>query len=258
MEAHARVAEVLARLVDVAAQQQRLDAQATEAEATRRAEVAKTAILHSVSHDLRAPLTAIILASGALRRGPVEPAVQAEAAAVIDRESHRLARLVDDLLDMSRIDAGAVAPQADWCDLGEIVERATERTPGTSPVVIELQSLPEVRADPGQLERVFANLIDNARRFSTTGRPVRVTGTVAGDRVQVRVTNEGPMIPRATRLRIFEPFAGARGQAGGIGLGLAICRGFVEANGGRIALQSGDRETSFTVSFPVARQRVPA
>ena len=123
---------------------------------------------------------------------------------------------------------------------------------------LSLDSLPLVRADPAQLERVFANLLDNACRFSTPGRPVRVTGSVAGERVQVRVTNEGPTIPRADRLRIFEPFAGASGQARGVGLGLAICRGFVEANGGRIELQSSNDETSFTVSFPRAPQRVPA
>jgi two-component system sensor histidine kinase KdpD len=258
MEAHAGVATVLARLVDVAQERQRLDAQATEAEATKRAEVAKTAILHAISHDLRSPLTAIILASDTLLRGPLEPPLQAEVGAVIDTQAKRLARLIDDLLDMSRIDAGAVDPQTDWCDLREIVARAAASLEPEHPVEVLVDPLPLVRADPAQLERVFVNLLANASRFSTAGRPVRVTGNVAGGRVQVRVTNEGPTIPRATRLRIFEPFAATRGPARGVGLGLAICRGFVEANGGRIALQSGNGETSFTVSFPLAPQRVPA
>ena len=258
LEGHARVAAVLARLVDVAEQRERLDARATEAEATKRAEVAKTAILHAISHDLRTPLTAIILAADTMRLGPLEPAAQAEVATVVQTQSKRLAHLIDDLLDMSRIDAGAVDPEPDWCDLRDIVSRAAERADGRHPLQIELQSLPLIRADPAHLERVFANLLDNAFNFSSPGRPVRVTGSVAGERVQVRVTNEGPTIPRADRLRIFEPFAGASGRTRGVGLGLAICRGFVEANGGRIALQSGDRETSFTVSFPFAPQRVPA
>ena len=257
-EAHERIAAVLGRLVDVALERQQLDARATEVEATKRAEVAKTAILHAISHDLRTPLTAIILASDTLRQEPLEADMQAEVAEVIDTQAKRLARLIDDLLDMSRIDAGAVDPQAEWCDLHDLVASAAAGLEHQHPVQISLDSLPPVRADPAQLERVFANLLDNACRFSTPGRPVRVTGSVAGERVQVRVTNEGPTIPRADRLKIFEPFAGAGQQARGIGLGLAICRGFVEANGGRIVLQSGDHETSFTVSFPRVPARVPA
>jgi two-component system sensor histidine kinase KdpD len=256
--ARARVAEVLARLVDVSVERKRIDAQATEVEATKRADIAKTAILHAISHDLRSPLTAIITAAGALQRGPADPADRKELAAVIAIEADRLARLIDDLLDLSRIEAGAVETRPDWCDLQEIVASASARAPLDHPIELALDGLPLVKADHVQIERVFANLIENACLYSTPGRPVRVSGSVAGERVLLRVTNEGPTIPRAARLRIFEPFARAGQSRGGSGLGLAICRGFVEANGGSITLQSGSGETSFTVSLPLTRAEVPA
>jgi two-component system, OmpR family, sensor histidine kinase KdpD len=118
-----------------------------------------------------------------------------------------------------------------------------------------------VRADAAQLERVFSNLIENAVKFSPPEAPVRISGGASSGRVAIRVADRGSGIPRRYRSQVFEPFYRvpthpSRGEAGaGSGLGLAICRGFVEANGGRIVLQSGrDTGTSFTVSFPVARQ----
>ena len=138
LEAQARVASVLGHLVDVAVERQRLTARATEAEATKRAEVAKTAILHAISHDLRTPLTAIILASDTMRQGPLEPAMQAEVAEVIDSQAKRLARLIDDLLDMSRIDAGAVNPQTEWCDLHALVAGVAADLEQPHPVQLSL------------------------------------------------------------------------------------------------------------------------
>jgi two-component system sensor histidine kinase KdpD len=164
---------------------------------------------------------------------------------------------VDDLLDLSRIESGAVAPQADWCDLNDVVASAAAHASGDHPIEFELPGdLPLVRADAAQLERVFSNLIENAVKFSPSGAPVRISGGASSGRVAVRVVDRGSGIPRRYRSQVFEPFFRRRGEAGaGSGLGLAICRGFVEANGGRIVLQSGrDTGTSFTVSFPVARQ----
>jgi two-component system sensor histidine kinase KdpD len=116
-----------------------------------------------------------------------------------------------------------------------------------------------VRADAAQLERVFSNLIENAVKFSPPGVPIRVAGGAASGRVTVRITDEGPGIPKHHRTHVFEPFFRGRGEAGaGSGLGLAICRGFVEANGGRIILQTAPRGgTSFAVSFPMAPQPQP-
>ena len=255
-EAIERVAMSIGRLIDVAVERERVSDRAAESEAARRAEVAKTAILHAISHDLRSPLTAITTAGSALGIG-VSEAERAELVEVIETESARLAKLVDDLLDLSRIESGAVAPQADWCDLHDVVASAAAHAGHDHPIEFTLPAeLPLVRADAAQLERVFSNLIENAIKFSPPGTPVRITGGASAGRVAVRVADRGSGIPRRYRSQVFEPFFRGRGEASaGSGLGLAICRGFVEANGGAIVLQS-DREagTTFTVSFPVTRQ----
>ncbi|MBV9684424.1 MAG: DUF4118 domain-containing protein [Solirubrobacterales bacterium] len=264
-EAIERLAASLGRLVDVAVERERVSERAADNEAARRAEVAKTAILHAISHDLRSPLTAITTAGSALAIG-VSDAERAELIDVIEMESARLAKLVDDLLDLSRIESGAVAPQADWCDLHDVVASAAANSGAEHPIEFALPpELPLVRADAAQLERVFSNLIENAIKFSPPGAPVRITGGASAGRVAVRVVDRGSGIPRRYRSQVFEPFFRARGSAdsvpgsgdggGGSGLGLAICRGFVEANGGRIVLQTDrDTGTTFTVSFPVASQ----
>ena len=261
-EAIKRVADSIGRLIDVAVERERVSDRAAESEAARRAEVAKTAILHAISHDLRSPLTAITTAGSALGIG-VSEAERVELVEVIETESARLARLVDDLLDLSRIESGAVAPQADWCDLHDVVASAAAHSGSEHPIEFALPAeLPLVRADAAQLERVFSNLIENAIKFSPTDAPVRITGGASAGRVAVRVADRGSGIPRRYRSQVFEPFFRGRGpgEAGaGSGLGLAICRGFVEANGGRIVLQTGrDTGTTFTVSFPVASQPAAA
>jgi two-component system, OmpR family, sensor histidine kinase KdpD len=253
-----RVAASLGRLIDVAVERERVSERAAENEAARRAEVAKTAILHAISHDLRSPLTAITTAGATLSIG-VSEAERAELVEVIEAESARLAKLVDDLLDLSRIESGAVAPQADWCDLHDVVASAAAHSSTDHPIEFALPSdLALVRADAAQLERVFSNLIENAIKFSPAQAPVRITGGAGAGRVAVRVADRGSGIPRRYRSQVFEPFFRGRGSGeggGGSGLGLAICRGFVEANGGRIVLQTGrDTGTTFTVSFPVASQ----
>jgi len=252
-----RLAGPVAGLVDVAVEREQVARRAADAEAANRAEIAKTAILHAISHDLRSPITAIRTGASALRTPAVTATERADLIASIDAESARLAKLVDDLLDLSRIEAGAVAPQADWCDLQDVAVSAAGRLSTGHPIEISLPSdLPLVRADAAQLERVFSNLIENAIKFSPPATPVQITGGTGPAWVTVRVIDHGRGIPREHRLRIFEPFFRGRGSGtGGSGLGLAICRGFVEANGGRIALQSDiEHGTSFAVSFPVVAQ----
>jgi two-component system sensor histidine kinase KdpD len=254
-----RVATALARLIDIAIERERLGAQAAEAESTRRADVAKTAVLHGISHDLRSPLTAITTAVSGLSDESVSREDRAELVSVISAESARLSRLVDDLLDLSRIQAEAVNPRPDWCDLRDVAISAAAHvrsTHGDHRTEFALPTdLPLVRADPLQLERVFANLIENALKFSPPGLPVRVSGAAAGGRVTVRVADRGRGVPRSQRARIFDPFIRGRDSGQGSGLGLAISRGFVEANGGRIVLQTGTGdETAFAVSFPVAER----
>jgi two-component system sensor histidine kinase KdpD len=251
------LADALARLIDVAVERERLAVQSAEAEAARRADVAKTAVLHAVSHDFRSPLTAITTAASGLREGGLSARDREDLVEVVESESQRLARMVTDLLDLSKIQAGAVDPRADWVDLRDVVAGAAAQvrsTDGDHPVSIELpDDLPLVQADASQLERVFSNLIENAVRFSPPGVPVRISGGSGGGRVTVRVTDRGRGIPATQRAQVFEPFFRGRDSRGGSGLGLAICRGFVEANHGRIQLSTSDG-TSFAVSFPVARQ----
>ncbi len=186
-------------------------------------------------------------------------AERSELVEVIETEAARLAKLVDDLLDLSKIQAGAVTPRADWCDLHDAVSCAAAHLRAEHPLELVLPpDLPLVRADAAQLERVFCNLIENAVKFSPPGVPVRISAGVGSGRVTVRVADHGRGIPSQHRPHVFEPFFRGRGAGAGSGLGLAICRGFVQANGGQIVLQSGDeRGTSFAVSFPLTLTREP-
>jgi two-component system sensor histidine kinase KdpD len=254
-----RVIHALSNLMALAQERTRIADTAAETEATRRADVAKTAIMHAISHDLRTPLTAISTAAGALRERGLSEDDRTELASVVSTETDRLERMVTDLLDLSRIEAGAVNPQTDWCDLTDTIARGAEhvrRQRGDFPIQIDLTAdLPLVRGDAAQLERVFTNLIDNAAKFSPSGKPVEVRGICANGRVTIRVMDHGRGIPAAEQAHIFKPFVRGRDAQPGSGLGLAICRGFVEANGGRITLQSRGREGSaFAVSFPAVAQ----
>ncbi len=252
-----RIADPLGKLIDVAVERERLAEIAAETEASRRAETARTAILHAISHDLRSPLTAITTAGFALHQASLSEDERAELLEVIDGESARLARLVDDLLDLSKIQAGAVAPQEDWCDLRDAVVSAAAQLRTEHPLEFTLaDELPLVRADAAQLERVFSNLIENAIKFSPPGVPVTISAGAGAGKVTIRVSDRGKGIPPQYRSRVFEPFFRIRGQRGpGSGLGLAICRGFVEANGGRIVLQApSGGGSSFAVSFPLQPQ----
>lgn len=253
-----RVAGPVADLIDMELRHRSVAETAAEAEAARRGDVAKTAILHAISHDLRSPLTAITTATSALRAGGLSKGDRADLLAVLESESSRLDRLVADLLALSRIEAGAVNPRPDWCDLHDTLASAAEQVRalhGEHPIEIDLPAdLPLVRADPVQMERVFANLIENAVKFSPPEEPVRVSGS-DGPRVAVRVSDAGRGIPAGRRASVFEPFYRERDGTPGSGLGLAICKGFVEANGARIQVQArSGRGTTFVVSFPRAPQ----
>lgn len=254
-----RLREPLGRLIDVARERERAAEQTAEIESARRAETARTAVLHAISHDLRSPLTAINASAYALRAGLATEGERGELIDVIDGEGRRLAKLVDDLLDLSMIEAGAVRPRPDWCDLHDVVATAAGHMEGSHQIEFALPAdLPLVQVDAAQVERVFSNLLENAVKYSPAATPVRVSGGAAGGRVTVRITDRGHGIPRQQRARVFEPFFKARGTGTGSGLGLAICRGFVEANGGRILLQADSGQgTSFAVSFPVVDQPAP-
>ena len=253
-----RVATPLARLLDVAVEREETLARGAEAEAARQADAAKTVILHAVSHDLRSPLTAIRTAASGLKDDDTSPTERAALIEAIEEEADRLTRLIGNLLDLSRIEAGALHPRTDWVDLLDVISTAASATGRPDPharLRIELDGeLPLVRADASQLERVFSNLIENALRFSPPDRPVRITGGTGGGKVTVRVVDQGPGVPVSQRDAIFKAFQTGDAREGA-GLGLAISKGFVEANGGELRLQADAADgTAFAVSFPIVEQ----
>ncbi len=208
----------------------------------RRANQLRSALLSAVSHDLRTPLAAIKAASSSLLSdqlvfGPEETAVLLR---TIDEQSDRLSGLVENLLDMSRIETGSVEVMRVPTDIGGVVTAALDSLGSRSDrVVVDVpDDLPRISTDPGLLERAVANLVDNALAHGG-GTEVRIeAGTVAG-RVDVRVTDRGPGIPRTDRERVFQAFQriGDGGSRTGVGLGLAVARGFVEAAGAELDLE---------------------
>jgi two-component system sensor histidine kinase KdpD len=244
--------EVLARLRELAAERDRMEAEAIEAGALRRSDELKTALLRSVSHDLRTPLTSIIAAGTALDSPTLTEGERHELSEAVVLEGERLSRLVENLLDVSRLQSGLAEPRLEPVDLAGVLEAARESLGGDA-AVVQLgidPVLPALTADAAQLERAFANLLANAVRHGG-GHPVLVRSREVGGRLVVRVVDRGPGIPEPERERIFEPFYRREG-GGGSGLGLAIARGFVEANCGEIAVESVPGQGStFVVSFPL-------
>ena len=256
-----RVVPPLEALLAAALDRERLQLEVVETEALRRSDVLKTALLRAVSHDLRSPLTAIIAAGDAVRSPTMDAAERAELAAMIVGEATRLSHLVEQLLDLSRLQAGTAEPRRDWCSIEETVASAIEHFDarnGGPPITTAFDGdLPFIEADAAQLERVFVNLLENARRFSD-GQPVEVHAQQADGWVVVRVTDHGPGIPSDQLAHVFEPFwrGGEHGEHAGAGLGLAIVRGLAEANGGRVRVESElGSGTVFTLEFPASAAR---
>ncbi len=250
-----RIAPALEALLAAALEREELLGERVETDALRRSDVLKTALLRSVSHDLRSPLTAILTASDPLQGERIDDDDRRELATIVGEEARRLARLVDNLLDLSRLEAHGAPPRPEWCSLEEVIRAAADNLP-VEPETFRLRlaaDLPPLRADAAQLERAFANLLDNAARHRA-GHPVLIRASQVRERVLVRIVDRGPGIALADQQRIFEPFqlagvdrAGHRGS----GLGLAIARGFIEVNGGRVWVESlPGQGASFVVELP--------
>ena len=212
-----------------------------------------------MSHDLRSPLTAIVAAGESSASPGLDAEGRRELASVIVSEGNRLSRLVDKLLDLSRLQAGTAKPRRTACLMEEIVTSALEQIPGADESFeLDLSpDLPTVYADAAQLERALVNLLENARRYSD-GKPVRIASRAADDRLLLEVVDHGPGVPEPDRELIFEPFfrGSAAGQVAhqGSGLGLAIVKGFVEANSGRVWAESGPGGgTRFVIALPLRR-----
>lgn len=244
-----------AELEALARERDRMEAESIEAEALRRSDELKTALLRSVSHDLRTPLTSVIAAGAALASPTLANAERAELSEAVVGEGARLSRLVENLLDLSRLESGRADPHREPTDVAEVLEAARESV-GLDRNLVRIAAdpgLPLLSVDAAQLERAFANLLDNGVRHGG-GQPVQVHCRHVGRRLLVRVVDRGPGIPEAERKRVFEPFHRVNGSGhGGTGLGLAIAKGFVEANGGTIEIESLPHQgTTFVAGFPCA------
>jgi two-component system sensor histidine kinase KdpD len=259
--ARERVVPALEALLAAALERDRLLADVVETAALRRSDVVKTALLRAVSHDLRSPLTAILAAADPLDDGHIDAAERHELAAVVRDEGNRLSRLIDNLLDLTRLEAGAADPRPDWVSLDEVFVAAVDDA-GLLPERVQIQvrdDVPLVRADAAQLQRAISNLLSNSARYAPE-HPVLVRAWPLHNRVVVRVIDRGPGIPPGEREHVFEPFyrtGSDRAAHRGSGLGLAIARGFVEANRGRIWVESlPGQSTSFVIELPL--EPVPA
>ncbi len=251
-----RVVPSLESILAAALHRAELQAEVVETVALRRSDELKTAVLRSVSHDLRTPLTAILIAATALDpQRPTSENVGDVREQVLDAAT-RLWRLIEKLLDLSVLQAGRAEPRLVWYSIDEVLQEAVEQLSGENAVFkLSVQAdIPLLRGDPGQLERAFANVLENAARFSA-GKPVSVRAGAVRDRIRVLVVDQGPGIAAREQEHIFLPFYRAAddpGRHAGSGLGLAITRGFLELNGGRISVESlPGRGASFVVEFPL-------
>ncbi|HET6945406.1 MAG TPA: ATP-binding protein [Gaiellaceae bacterium] len=255
-----RLLPALASLLGVAIDRERLAREALEAEALRRSDAMKTALLRAVSHDLRSPLMAILTSAGALAHGELslDRADRRDLTETILGEAERLDRLVSNLLDLSRLEAGAAVPEPGRWAVEDLVLQAIDAVEAAGDrleVSFPEEESATVRVDLHQVERVLANLIENALHYSPPSERVRVQVSETALEALVRVIDRGPGIAPGEVTRIFEPFQrGSRGsEVRGAGLGLAIARGFAEANGGRVWAESREGQgATFVVALPLA------
>jgi two-component system sensor histidine kinase KdpD len=256
-EAELRRQEAERAMDEARASEDRRLREAVEAEALRRSDAVKTAVLRSVSHDLRSPITAITTASEVLSElGDALPDEdRSELVAAILAQVRRLDRLVDNLLELSRLEAGAATPARELWTVDGLVARVLDLlAPDDDRVDVDLpEEVPPVQVDPTHLERALVNIIENALKFSPPDTRVSLRATTEGGEVFLRVGDRGPGIPVHERERVFEPFvrgAPAEGDRGS-GLGLAIARGFVGLNGGRLWVEAAPQGGSeFVLALP--------
>jgi two-component system, OmpR family, sensor histidine kinase KdpD len=254
----ARMLGGLAPLLASAVDRERLSLKAVEAESLRRSDAVKTTILRTLGHDLRSPLTAISAAGEVLEQdaGELPPAERAELVASIRHEAARLGRLVSNLLDLSRLEAGAASPRPELWTIDGLVARALGAV-GQESARIRVSlpgDSPALRVDPTQIERALVNLLENALESSSPSDPVEVTSEHGDAEIVLRVADRGPGLAVVDVERLFEPFERGTGETKqGTGLGLAIARGFVEANGGRVwAEQVTGRGAVLALALPLA------
>jgi len=249
-----QLAAAAARILEA----QRLAAEAVHARELAEIDKLRTALLTAVGHDFRTPLAGIKAAVSSLRQPDIEfdPEDQAELLATIEESSDRLDALVENLLSMSRLQTGVLSLDPQPVPLDAVVAQALLNTP-TGEFTIDVDvpdDLPLVQADPGLLERVVANLLTNACAVSPPDQPIRLHGHAAGDKVELHVIDHGPGVAVADRDHMFAPFQRLDDRTpGGLGLGLAIARGFTEAMGGTLTpTDTPDGGLTMTIRIPQA------
>ncbi|HEX7611684.1 MAG TPA: ATP-binding protein, partial [Candidatus Limnocylindrales bacterium] len=239
---HSRLIAAAADQLGQSVFRDRLAAEATALEVARQGDTLKSALLDSVSHDLRTPLAAIRAAAGNLMDPDVALAPEEERAAAssIDREAQRLSRLVRNMLDLGRIEGAALHPSLELYDLADLVDPVVERlAPTLAPLEVDVAipaDLPAVQVDGIFVDQILTNLLENAARYAA-GKALRVSARAVGDRVLLMVEDAGPGVPATALPHLFERFyraprrQGSRSE-GGSGIGLAVVRGLAQAMGG--------------------------
>jgi two-component system sensor histidine kinase KdpD len=234
--------ETFASQAAVAIERAQLAEQSREAHLSRETERLQTVILNAISHDLRTPLASIVGALSSLteQEASLDDAAKRDLLETAQQEAQRLARLVSNLLDMTRLEAGAIALRREFFDVADLVgstlAQLAEAT-RTREIVVDVPTdLPMVLIDFVPMTQALANLVDNAIKYSPPDSPVELWAAVEGSEVRITVADRGPGIPEVELARVFDKFYRIRrpGEPGGVGLGLAIAKGFVEAHGGRI------------------------
>ena len=255
---------LLASFADQAAlaiERARLTEEATRAAVLAQSDSLKSALLAAVSHDLRTPLAAIKASATALLDHQVDwtPSARDELLAAIDAETDRLTLMVSNLLDLSRLEGGALRPDRDWHDLADLINDTVARTSAQTAdhlVRVDLPpDLPLVWLDYVEIGQVLVNLLVNAAKYTPPGTPITVSACQGDGQVTVAVADTGPGIPASRLPHIFERFyrADAGRSRSGTGIGLAICKGLVEAHGGTIRAASRDGEgTTISFTLPIA------
>jgi two-component system sensor histidine kinase KdpD len=252
------VLRAFAGQVAIAVQQRELRADAERAAGLAEANELRTALLAAVSHDLRTPLSSIKASVSSLLQSDVDftPSATHELLETIDEGADRLNHLIGNLLDMSRLQTGALQLVMRDVALEEVLPVALSGLTQADRVSVDVEeTLPRVRADAALLERAIANVVENAIAWSPPGAAVRVEACTAQHRVELMVVDQGPGIPASQREDVFRPFQrlGDRSNGSGVGLGLAVARGFVEAMDGEITVDdTPGGGVTMVISMPAA------
>jgi len=261
-----RLLTTFAAQVGLFIERARLAREAGRAQLLEESDRLKSALLSSVSHDLRTPLSAIKASATVLLKEDqaLDSTTREDLLSAINEETDRLNRLVGDLLDMSRIEAGALRLKYDWCDMDELIRAVVRRhAAALSAFQVELHwapELPYLLADYVQIDRVVTNLLENAIRFAPPGSTIEISVATDVEWMTVAVTNPGPAIPKRLHPRLFDKFyriSEDRSPSMGTGLGLSICKGIVDAHGGQIRVESpvtGETGTRFVFTLPLGRK----